>query len=45
MEMSIINVPVPFSCPNTMKAGSGLDWFWCTYAKDSTNRKATDVLD
>jgi len=26
-------------------AGSGLDWFWVNYAKDSTNRKATDLLN
>jgi hypothetical protein len=30
---------------NTLTAGSGLDWFWETYAKDSTNRKATDLLN
>jgi hypothetical protein len=30
---------------NTLDAGSGLDWFWYTYAKDSTNRKTTDLLN
>jgi hypothetical protein len=30
---------------NTLLAGSGLDWFWETYAKDTTNRKATDLLN
>jgi hypothetical protein len=30
---------------NTLDAGSGLDWFWYTYALDSTNRKATDLLN
>jgi hypothetical protein len=30
---------------NTFDAGSGLDWFWYTYAKDTTNRKKTDLLD
>jgi hypothetical protein len=30
---------------NTLLAGSGLDWFWETYAKDTTNRKASDLLN
>jgi hypothetical protein len=30
---------------NTLLAGSGLDWFWATYANDKLNRKATDLLD
>jgi hypothetical protein len=30
---------------NTLKAGSGLDWFWETFAQDTTNRKATDMLN
>jgi hypothetical protein len=30
---------------NTLKAGSGLDWFWCAYGRDTTSFKATDVLD
>ena len=30
---------------NHLQTGSGLDWFWETYAKDSTNRKATDLLN
>jgi hypothetical protein len=33
------------SYANTLLAGSGLDWFWYTYAKDTTNRKATDLLN
>jgi hypothetical protein len=28
---------------NTLKAGSGLDWFWYTYSRNSTNCKASDV--
>jgi Ca2+-binding RTX toxin-like protein len=28
---------------NTLKAGSGLDWFWYTYGRDSANPKGTDV--
>jgi hypothetical protein len=30
---------------NKLQAGSGLDWFWYTYAKDQSNRKATDLLN
>ncbi len=30
---------------NHLQAGSGLDWLWETYAKDSTNRKANDLLN
>jgi Ca2+-binding RTX toxin-like protein len=30
---------------NTLDAGTGLDWFWYTYAKDRTNRKARDLLN
>jgi hypothetical protein len=30
---------------NTLKAGSGLDWFWYLYGWDIINRKSTDVLD
>jgi hypothetical protein len=30
---------------NTLMAGSGLDWFWETYSKDITNRKASDLLN
>jgi Ca2+-binding RTX toxin-like protein len=30
---------------NTLLAGSGLDWFWETYAKDTTDRKASDLLN
>jgi hypothetical protein len=29
----------------TLDAGRGLDWFWETYGKDLTNRKATDLLN
>jgi Ca2+-binding RTX toxin-like protein len=30
---------------NTLHAGSGLDWFWYTYARDKTNRKPGDLLN
>ena len=30
---------------NKLTAGTGLDWFWATYAKDSINRKPTDLLN
>jgi Ca2+-binding RTX toxin-like protein len=30
---------------NNIQAGSGLDWFWYTYAQDHTNRKSTDLLN
>jgi hypothetical protein len=30
---------------NTLHAGSGLDWFWATYAKDCLNVKSTDLLN
>jgi hypothetical protein len=30
---------------NTLRAGSGLDWFWYTYVEDHTSRKATDLLN
>ena len=30
---------------NRMTAGSGLDWFWATYAKDTLNKKSTDLLN
>jgi Ca2+-binding RTX toxin-like protein len=33
------------SYANTLDAGSSLDWFWEIYGKDSTNRKATDLLN
>jgi Ca2+-binding RTX toxin-like protein len=29
---------------NTLEAGSGLDWFWASYAKDKLNNKSTDLL-
>jgi hypothetical protein len=28
---------------NTLDAGSGLDWFWATYARDSLNAEPTDL--
>jgi len=30
---------------NALHAGSGIDWFWATYARDHLNRKATDLLN
>jgi hypothetical protein len=30
---------------NTLQAGSGLDWFWATFANDHLNNKATDLLN
>ena len=30
---------------NTLHAGSGLDWFWATDAKDNLNIKKTDLLN
>jgi hypothetical protein len=30
---------------NTIQAGGGVDWFWATYAKTTTNRKRTDLLN
>jgi hypothetical protein len=30
---------------NTLLADSGLDWFWEAYAKDTTDRKGTDLLN
>ena len=30
------------SHPNTLTVGSGRDWFFYTYSKDSTNKKPTD---
>ena len=30
---------------NTLHAGSGLDWFWATYAHDNLNVKKTDLLN
>ena len=40
-----LNVTYNTSNSNTLDAGSGLDWFWETYAQDHTNRKATDLLN
>ena len=33
------------SHPNVLKAGGGRDWFFYTYSKDVTNKKATDRLN
>jgi hypothetical protein len=30
---------------NFLVAGSGLDWFWFTFAQDQTNMKPTDLLN
>jgi hypothetical protein len=30
---------------NTLHAGTGLDWFWATYAKDKINNKPGDLLN
>jgi hypothetical protein len=30
---------------NLLLAGSGLDWFWETYSKDTTNRRPGDLLN
>jgi hypothetical protein len=30
---------------NTLDAGGGLDWYWVSFTKDSTNRKVTDLLN
>jgi hypothetical protein len=30
---------------NTMLAGSGFDWYWASYAHDTINPKATDLLN
>ncbi len=31
--------------PNSLKAGSGRDWFFYTYPKTTSNKKATDRLN
>jgi len=31
--------------PNVLIAGGGLDWFWDTYAQDTTNIKGSDLLN
>src|SRR5262249_4843068 len=33
------------SHPNVLQAGSGRDWFFFTYPRDVTNKKATDRLN
>ena len=30
---------------NILVAGGGLDWFWETFGKDTTNKKAIDLLN
>ena len=30
---------------NTLQVGTGLDWFWATYAQDKLNQKSTDLLN
>jgi hypothetical protein len=40
-----LHVTYNTSHANTLLAGSGLDWFWETYAKDTTNRKPSDLLN
>jgi hypothetical protein len=30
---------------NYLAAGTGLDWFWDTFAQDTTTRKSTDLLN
>jgi hypothetical protein len=30
---------------NALQAGSGLDWFFATYAQDTLNRQPTDLLN
>jgi hypothetical protein len=40
-----LHVTYNTSHANTLLAGSGLDWFWETYSKDTTNRKSGDLLN
>jgi hypothetical protein len=42
---SRLHVTFNTSHANKFTAGKGLDWFWATYAKDSINRKPTDLLN
>jgi len=42
---SRLSVTYNTSNANTLDTGSGLDWFWYTYAKDKANRKPTDLLN
>jgi hypothetical protein len=37
--------PVNTTNANTLLAGSGLDWFFAKYAKDTLNNKPTDSLN
>ncbi len=30
---------------NILTAGTGLDWFWETFGMDTTNKKATDLVN
>ncbi len=38
-----LNLTFNSSNANTLQAGSGLDWFFETYSKNHTNRKASDL--
>ncbi len=40
-----LNVTYNTSYANTLDAGNGVDWFWESYGKDRTNRRATDLLN
>ncbi len=48
-QPNLANIPSPLSVTdkseygNTLHAGSGLDWFWATYAGDSLNAKSADL--
>ena len=40
-----LSVAYNSSNADTLLSGNGLDWFWYTYGRDSTNRTATDLLN
>ena len=42
---SQLQVTFNSSNANRLWAGSGLDWFWATYSKDSINPRPTDLLN
>ena len=42
---SRLHVTFNSSHANKLTAGTGLNWFWATYAKDVTNRKPSDILN
>ncbi len=42
---SRLQVSYNSSHANYLAAGSGLDWFWYTFAQDQTNMKPTDLLN